>query len=112
MKSLKGVTLKKLPRYQQIRATNKIIVKLQQAKEGGVVWHTQGSGKSITMVYLATKMIREENNLNHPAIIVMTDRIDLDDQIYKTFLRCGLSNNIQAGSISALQKILLNHSLN
>jgi len=101
-----GVTIKKLPRYQQIRATNKTITKLQDTNEGGVVWHTQGSGKSITMVYLAAKMIREENNFKNPTIIVMTDRIDLDNQIYQTFKRCGLKNAIQANSVTHLKELL------
>ncbi len=51
-----GRTIKKLPRYQQLRAVNKIVKRLKTENKGGVVWHTQGSGKSITMVYLATKL--------------------------------------------------------
>jgi type I restriction enzyme, R subunit len=101
-----GQTIKKLPRYQQIRATNKTIKKLQTTNEGGVIWATQGSGKSLTMVFLAAKMVREENNFQNPTIIVMTDRIDLDNQIYQTFKRCGHKNAIQANSVSHLKKLL------
>jgi len=55
---------------------------------GGVVWHTQGSGKSLTMVMLAKAIALEPSIENHK-IILVTDRIDLDDQIYKTFHHCG-----------------------
>jgi type I restriction enzyme, R subunit len=101
-----GSKVKILPRYQQIRATNKTIKKLQTENEGGVVWHTQGSGKSITMVYLATKLRREESGFKNPTIIVLTDRVDLDDQISNTFSRSGFPNPIQATSVSHLKKLL------
>ena len=51
---------------------------------GGVVWHTQGSGKSLTMVFLARK-IRRTKGLTDSTIVVVTDRIDLDKQISETF---------------------------
>jgi type I restriction enzyme R subunit len=62
-------------------------VKAQSAgdRKAGVVWHTQGSGKSLTMVFYAGKIIRE---LNNPTIVVLTDRNDLDDQLFGTFGRC------------------------
>ena len=101
-----GTKIKKLPRHQQIRATNKTIKKLQQENQGGVIWHTQGSGKSITMVYLATKLKREESGFNNPTIIIMTDRTDLDNQITKTFNRCGFENPIQAISVRHLKELL------
>ncbi len=101
-----GSKIKILPRYQQIRATNKTIQKLQQYNEGGVIWHTQGSGKSITMVYLATKLKREESGFKNPTIIILTDRTDLDDQISQTFSRCGFPNPIQANSVRHLKKLL------
>ena len=101
-----GSKIKILPRYQQIRATNKTIHKLQTDNEGGVVWHTQGSGKSITMVYLATKLRREESGFKNPTIIILTDRTDLDNQISSTFTRCGFQNPIQATSVRHLKKLL------
>jgi type I restriction enzyme R subunit len=101
-----GKTIKKLPRYQQLRAVNKILDRLKNENKGGVVWHTQGSGKSITMVYLATKLRREEAGFDNPTIIVVTDRIDLDNQISSTFRRTGFSNPIQAVSISNLKELL------
>ena len=101
-----GTKIKILPRYQQIRATNKAIQKLQTENQGGVVWHTQGSGKSITMVYLATKLRREESGFKNPTIIILTDRTDLDDQISRTFNRCGFPNPIQANSVRHLKQLL------
>ncbi|ACN15052.1 HsdR2 [Desulforapulum autotrophicum HRM2] len=101
-----GSKIKILPRYQQIRATNKTIKRLQDENKGGVVWHTQGSGKSITMLYLATKLRREESGFKNPTIIIMTDRTDLDDQISNTFRRCGFPNPIQATSVRHLKQLL------
>lgn len=101
-----GAKIKKIPRYQQIRATNKTIHRLQRDNQGGVIWHTQGSGKSLTMVYLATKLKRDENGFNNPTIIILTDRTDLDDQISRTFSRCGFPNPIQANSVRHLKNLL------
>jgi type I restriction enzyme R subunit len=98
-----GRTIKKLPRYQQIRAVHKTLEKLKNESNGGVIWHTQGSGKSITMLYLAIKLKREENGFNNPTIIILTDRIDLDKQISDTFKRCGLPNVMRAGSVYELK---------
>ena len=103
---VEGKTIKKLPRYQQLRAVNKIVDRLTNENKGGVVWHTQGSGKSITMVYLATKLRATTSGFENPTILVITDRTDLDNQISSTFRRTGFSNPIQASSISHL-KILL-----
>src|SRR5574344_1991206 len=101
-----GRTIKKLPRYQQLRAVNKIVKRLKTENKGGVVWHTQGSGKSISMVYLATKLRREEFGFNNPTIIVMTDRIDLHTQITNTFRACGFPNPIPATSVKHLKGLL------
>jgi type I restriction enzyme R subunit len=102
-----GRTIKKLPRYQQIRATNKTIERLQ-AGEGGVVWHTQGSGKSLTMAYVTRKLQAEEFGFNNPTVMVMTDRKDLDRQITTTFRNVGLKNVNQAISVVHLDKLLRN----
>lgn len=102
-----GRTIKKLPRYQQLRATNKTIEKLQQG-EGGVVWHTQGSGKSLTMAYVARKLQAQEFGFNNPTIMVMTDRKDLDRQITTTFRNVGFQNVNQASSVAHLDKLLRN----
>lgn len=102
-----GRTIKKLPRYQQIRATNNTIEKLQQG-QGGVVWHTQGSGKSITMAYVARKLQAPEFGFDNPTVIIMTDRKDLDRQITNTFRNVGFKNVNQASSVKHLDKLLRN----
>lgn len=102
-----GRTIKKLPRYQQIRATNNTIAKLQEGN-GGVVWHTQGSGKSITMAYVTRKLQAPEYGFDNPTVIVMTDRKDLDRQITNTFRAIGLKNVNQASSVKHLDKLLRN----
>jgi type I restriction enzyme, R subunit len=83
---------KKLPRYQQYFGVKKTLIRVKVLdngrRKGGVIWHTQGSGKSLTMVMLA-KCLALEANIDNPKIILVTDRVDLDDQIYKTFLNCG-----------------------
>jgi type I restriction enzyme R subunit len=102
-----GITIKKLPRYQQIRATNKTIERLQ-AGEGGVVWHTQGSGKSLTMAYVARKLQAPEFGFNNPTVMIMTDRKDLDRQITTTLQNVGFKNVNQASSVVHLDKLLRN----
>jgi len=102
-----GKVIKKLPRYQQLRSTNKIIARLKEDR-GGVVWHTQGSGKSITMAYVTRKLQAEENGFENPTVIVMTDRIDLDRQIFNTFRAVGFKNVSQAACVSHLEALLRN----
>jgi type I restriction enzyme R subunit len=89
-------TIKKVCRYQQFRAVNKILKRVTEEDEKrGIVWHWQGSGKSLTMLFAAVKLKREEKKLKNPFIIIVTDRIDLDDQISKTFRNCNFPNPIQ-----------------
>jgi type I restriction enzyme, R subunit len=85
---------KKIARYQQYFAVRTIMDRLSLpnadgTRPGGVVWHTQGSGKSLTMVMLATA-IAEDISAPGRKVVLVTDRIDLDDQIWNTFRRCGL----------------------
>jgi type I restriction enzyme R subunit len=81
-----GGRRKKIARYQQFFAINKIIKRIQITeggkRNGGVVWHTQGSGKSLTMAMLARKIYL---TIRNPKIILVTDRVDLDTQITDTF---------------------------
>ena len=56
-------------------------------KRAGVVWHTQGSGKSLSMVFYAGKLVLAEE-MNNPTIVVLTDRNDLDQQLFETFTNC------------------------
>lgn len=80
---------KKICRYQQFFAVKETLARIKKEKKGGVIWHTQGSGKSITMVYI-TKKIMEDKEIKNPQVVVVTDRVDLDQQIHKTFNRIGI----------------------
>ncbi len=84
-------TIKKIAAYHQYNAVNKAVESTVKATKGnkkaGVVWHTQGSGKSLSMVFYAGKLA-VERKLENPTIVVLTDRNDLDDQLFKTFSRC------------------------
>ena len=84
--------IKKVARYQQYFAVKEIIERVKTVdngkRRGGVVWHTQGSGKSLTMVMLA-QAIAQEKTIRNPKIVMVTDRTDLDSQITKTFRKCG-----------------------
>ncbi len=85
--------IKKIARYQQyfaVRATLDRVSGLnaQGERTGGVIWHTTGSGKSLTMVMLA-KALALHPNIRNPRVVLVTDRINLDRQIYKTFAHCG-----------------------
>ena len=83
---------KKIARYQQFFAIKKSMQRIltieNGRRKGGVIWHTQGSGKSLTMVMLA-QAIALEPSIRNPKIILVTDRTDLDDQITGTFRKCG-----------------------
>ncbi len=83
--------IKKVARYQQYFAIKKTMRRLRALNEGrrtgGVIWHTQGSGKSLTMVMLA-QAIALDKSIRNPKIVIVTDRVDLDDQIYGTFQKC------------------------
>ncbi len=110
----KGVMIKKLPRYQQWRAVEKTLLRLQGKDPqllgqelGGVVWHTQGSGKSLTMALLARLMRAEISGFNNPSILILTDRTDLDRQIHNTFTNVGLES-IKADSVAGLEAMLSN----
>ena len=84
-----GKIIKKLPRYQQWRAVRKCVTQIQNG-EGGVVWHTQGSGISLTMALLARMLRTEELELKNPSVLILTDRTDLDRQIFNTFGNVGM----------------------
>lgn len=101
-------TIKKLPRYQQWRAVRKTVDRLCAPKPlGGVIWHTQGSGKSLTMAMLARMLRADSTGLNNPTVLVLTDRKDLDNQIFATFNAVGIKT-IQASSVEGLLKMLSN----
>ena len=80
---------KKIARYQQYFAIKEILKTVEETdqngnRQGGVIWHTQGSGKSLTMVMLAKYLLTKMQNFN-PKVIVVTDRKELDIQIHRTF---------------------------
>lgn len=83
-------TVKKLAAYHQYYAVNKAVQSsiiasgVNGDKRGGVVWHTQGSGKSLSMVFYSGKLITAPE-MQNPTILVITDRNDLDDQLFDTF---------------------------
>jgi type I restriction enzyme R subunit len=103
-------TKKKLAAYHQYWATNKALESTIAARRGnkkaGIVWHTQGSGKSLTMVFYTGKLVRE---LDNPTIVVLTDRNDLDDQLFGTFGKCQdilRQKPVQADSRKQLHELL------
>jgi type I restriction enzyme R subunit len=104
-----GKTIRKIPRYQQYAAVSKAMARSRNAKQpqarGGIVWHTQGSGKSLTMLWLAIKLRRDERHEN-PTLVLVTDRVDLDEQINKTFQACGFPNPKRAESVRELRELL------
>lgn len=108
-----GKKVKKVCRYQQYRAVNKALERLVNGKDrlsrGGVIWHTQGSGKSLTMVLLSRK-IRRTPALSDATILVVTDRVDLDKQITATFMRTleKITAPVQATSVKELMTLLTN----
>ena len=111
-----GATItKKIAAYHQFHAVRKALVSTTRAaaiggnRRGGVVWHTQGSGKSLTMVFFAGKLINDDEVMKNPTLVILTDRIELDDQLFGTFARCeGLLGQEpqQAGDRADLRRLL------
>ena len=104
-----GRTARKLARYKQFVAVNEAMRRIRTARKpsarGGIVWHTQGSGKSLTMLWLALKLRRDESQ-RQPAIVIVTDRTKLDRQIAGVFTACGFPNPERAGSVWSLRRLL------
>jgi len=92
-----GPRIKVICRYQQFRAANKIVERLRSGQtamqRSGVVWHTQGSGKSLTMVFLA-RMLRSSRDLNDYKIVLVNDRQDLEAQLGETATLIGGRVNV------------------
>lgn len=112
-----GITnVKILAAYHQYFAVNKAIESTKKATttngKAGVFWHTQGSGKSLSMVFYAQLL---QKSLNSPTIVVITDRNDLDDQLYGQFAKCKdflRQTPIQAESREHLKELLLGRRAN
>lgn len=108
--------IKILAGYHQYFAVRKAIEKAKHATvtdgKGGVFWHTQGSGKSLSMVFYAHLL---QEALDSPTIVVMTDRIDLDDQLYAQFSKCASflrQTPVQATSKEHLKSLLEGRAAN
>ena len=87
--------VRKIARYQQVFAIREVLARVRNTdtsgkRRGGIIWHTQGSGKSLTMVMLA-RALALEPSIRNPRIVLVTDRVDLDKQLGNTFAACGLS---------------------
>lgn len=108
--------VKILAGYHQYFAVNKAVASTRKATitdgKGGVFWHTQGSGKSLSMVFYAGLL---QKALNSPTIVVITDRNDLDDQLYEQFAKCKdflRQTPMHAGSRENLTDLLNNRQAN
>ncbi|MHB8995212.1 MAG: type I restriction endonuclease subunit R [Armatimonadota bacterium] len=99
-------TVKKVARYQQFRAANKVVDRVIGGEhDRGLIWHTQGSGKSLTMVFTAQKL-RRHPVLEQPTVFLIVDRVDLDTQITGTFEAVDFPNVDRAFSIADLRQII------
>lgn len=110
----KEKTIKKIAAYHQYYAVNKAIhstikaSSIQGDQRAGVVWHTQGSGKSLSMVFYSGKMVVTPE-LDNPTILILTDRNDLDQQLFDTFSNCQQlirQTPVQAENRNHLQSLL------
>lgn len=109
-----GALVKKMAGYHQYHAVNLAVESTVRAagaggdRRAGVVWHTQGSGKSLTMAFYAGRIIQHPA-MENPTLVVITDRNDLDDQLYGTFARCHellRQQPVQAESRAHLRELL------
>lgn len=93
-------------RFQQYEGANKIVERVVEGRiKKGLIWHFQGSGKSLLMVFAAQKL-RRMNQLKSPTVIVLVDRVDLDTQISGTFNAADVPNVVTTDSITDLQTML------
>ncbi len=108
-----GRIVKKIARYQQFRAVHKAIERIKSGKtrkdKGGVIWHTQGSGKSLTMVFLTVKM-RRDPILREYKLVFLTDRTQLDSQLTTTFKNVQNETVYHADSVKSLKALLAKDS--
>ena len=104
-----GRIIKKIPRYQQFRAVYKTIERIKEGEtpkeKSGVIWHTQGSGKSLTMVFLTIKM-RRDPELRDYKLVFLTDRTQLDNQLTSTFTNAQDETIHHADSVKSLKDLL------
>lgn len=98
--------IKIIPRFQQYEGANKIVERVKEGRiKKGLIWHFQGSGKSLLMVFAAQKL-RKDPELKSPTVLVLVDRTDLDTQISGTFNAADIANVETTDNIAELQKML------
>jgi type I restriction enzyme, R subunit len=98
--------IKIISRYQQYETTNKIVSRVVAGyPKKGLIWHFQGSGKSLLMVFAAQKL-RLHPRLGNPTVLIVVDRIDLDTQITATFNAADVPNMVPVGDRKQLQQLL------
>jgi len=98
--------IKIIARYQQVEGANKIVERVVAGyPKKGLIWHFQGSGKSLLMLFAARKL-RLHPALKNPTVMIVVDRIDLDTQISSTFYAADAPNLVKAESRSDLQELL------
>lgn len=98
--------IKIIARYQQFEATNRIVERVVAGQpKKGLIWHFQGSGKSLLMLFAARKL-RLHPALRNPTVMIVVDRIDLDTQISTTFYAADTPNLVKADSRAELQRLL------
>ncbi|MFW3406303.1 type I restriction endonuclease subunit R [Aliarcobacter butzleri] len=107
--------IKKIAAYHQFHAVREavdsvVLASTQGSRRGGVVWHTQGSGKSISMACFAGKLTKQ-SAMKNPTLVIVTDRNDLDGQLYATFSSAKMllgQEPIQMDDVTTLRETLLN----
>ena len=98
--------IKVISRYQQYETTNQIVERVVAGRVNrGLIWHFQGSGKSLLMVFAAQKL-RMHEDLGNPTVLIVVDRVDLDTQITATFNMADVPNMVGASTRSELEKLL------
>lgn len=98
--------IKVVCRYQQYEASNAVVQRVKDGKiKKGLIWHFQGSGKSLLMLFAAQKL-RRQQDLGNPTVLIVVDRIDLDTQITATFNSAEVPNMITTDSIKELHDLL------
>lgn len=101
-KNIPPKRIKILPRYPQFEAAKQIVERVKKGyPRKGLIWHFQGSGKSLLMLY-AARMLRADNHLKNPTVLVVVDRRDLDSQINETFGGADVKNLIKVQSCRKL----------
>jgi type I restriction enzyme R subunit len=107
----RGKTTKVIARYMQYRAVNKIVdrvlknLKGEEKKDKGLIWHWQGSGKTLTMIFAADKLYHNKE-LGNPTIFFIVDRTELEEQLYQEFGALDITKPEVIGSIDDLKRVI------